>query len=216
MEPTLIDMDLRGKTVLIIGGGRVGERKAAKFSAAGANIVVASKDFTERLKKLSSENKLQLIPVDLEVTPEQVGALVSKADFIVAATDNSGLNRRIAQEAKKHAAHVSVVDDPQLGDFSMPVLSKVGEFHIAVFTGGKSPSMARLLRRRIEGIISEEDILMVRLQSYARRLAKTRIPNQLSRKRLLRVIMEDRRIKRLLKKGDFQGAKKLTKRIILG
>jgi precorrin-2 dehydrogenase/sirohydrochlorin ferrochelatase len=216
MKVLLIDIDLRGKTVLIIGGGRVGERKAAKFSAAGANVVVASRDFTERFKKLSSDNKLQRVFVDLEVAPEQVGTLISKADFVVAATDQPGLNRRIAEEAKKYRTHVSVVDDPHLGDFSMPVLSKVGEFHIAIFTGGKSPAMSRVIRRRIEGIISEEDILMVRLQSYARKLAKTQIPNQLSRKRVLRTIMEDRRIRQLLKKGDFQEAKDLTKGIIQG
>ena len=98
----------------------------------------------------------------------------------------------------------------------MPVISRVGEFHIAISTGGKSPAMSSLLRRRIEGIISEEDILMVRLQSNARKLAKAHIPNQRLRKRALCTIMGDRRIKRLLKTGKYQEAKNRAKRIIGG
>lgn len=212
----LIDIDLSGKTVLVIGGGRVGERKAAKFLAAGACVVVASKDFTERLKHWSFDNKLQLVAVDFEAAPERIGSLASNVDFVIAATNHSELNRRIAEEAKKKRTHVNVVDNPHLGDFTMPVISRVGEFNIAISTGGKSPAMSSALRRRVEGIIGEEDILMLRLQSYARKLAKAHIPNQQSRKRVLHIIMEDRRIGRLLKKGDFQEAKNLTKRIIEG
>jgi len=212
----LIDMDLRGKTVFIIGGGTVGERKAAKFLAAGAKVLVASKDFTEKLKQLSSDNKLQLMSIDLVAAPKSIGSLASNADFVIAATNQPGLNRRIAEEAKKKGTHVSVVDNPHLGDFTLPVISRIGEFHIAISTGGKSPAMSNLLRRRVEGSIREEDILMVKLQSYARELAKAHIPNQQSRKRALYTIIEDTRIKRLLKNGNFQEAKNLAKRIIKG
>ena len=212
----LIDIDFRGKNVLIIGGGRVGERKAAKFLAAGANLLVASKGFTERFTRLASENKLQLVPIDLMVAPESIRSLTSNSDFVIAATNQPALNRRIAEEAKKKRTHISVVDNPHLGDFTMPVISRVGEFHIAISTGGKSPAMSSLLRRRIEAIISEEDILMVRLQSNARKLAKAHIRNQQIRKRALCTIMEDTRIRRLLKDGNFQEAENCVKRIIKG
>ena len=210
----LIDVDLRGRTVLIVGGGTVGERKAAKFLAAGAKVVVASKTFTERFKHWSLGGKLRLVAADLEIAPEQIGSLTSNADFVIAATNKSSLNRRVAEEAKKQRTHVNVADNPGLGDFTMPNIARVGGFHIAISTGGKSPAMSNFLRRRIEGIIGKEDILMVRLQAYARKLAKAHILNQQSRNRALCMIIEDRRIRRLLKKGKFQEAKGLTKRII--
>ena len=210
----LIDIDLRGRTVLIIGGGIVGERKAAKFRAAGAKVVVASKDFTERLKRLGSDNKLRLVCIDLAAVPQSIASLSSNADFVIAATNQPELNKRIAEEAKKQRTRVSVVDNPHLGDFTVPVISRIGEFHIAISTGGKSPAMSNLLRRRIEGIIHDEDILMVKLQFYARELAKAHIPNQQTRKRALYTILEDTRIKRLLENRKFQEAKNLAKRII--
>jgi precorrin-2 dehydrogenase/sirohydrochlorin ferrochelatase len=216
MRIMLVDIDLGDKTVLIVGGGRVGARKATKFLAAGAKVIVASKDFTARLKRLSSGNRVQLVHVDLQEAPQEIRNLASKADFVIAATNHSGLNRRIAQEARKKGTHVNVVDEPALGDFTMPVTSRIGDIDIAISTGGKSPAMSNLLRRRIEGIIREEDILMVRLQAYARELAKTHMPNQQSRKRVLYTILEDTRIRRLLNSGNFQDAKSLAKRIIKG
>jgi precorrin-2 dehydrogenase/sirohydrochlorin ferrochelatase len=215
MVDMLIDMNFRGKTVLIIGGGTVGERKAAKFLAAGAKVVVISKDSTQRIKQLAADGKLQLVQVDLEGGPLSIGSWISNADFVISATNNRELNEHIAEETRKERTHVNVVDDPHLGDFTLPVISKVGEIHIAISTGGKSPAMASLLRRKVEGIISEEDVLMVRLQSYARELAKVHIPNQQSRKRVLYTIIEDRRIRSLLRRGNFQEAKNLVKQVIM-
>jgi precorrin-2 dehydrogenase/sirohydrochlorin ferrochelatase len=210
----LIDMDLRGKTVLIIGGGKVGGRKARKFLAAGAKVVVASKDFTEAVKRLGEEGKLRLLNVDLEANSPSIETWISNADYVIAATNNQEINAHIAEEARKTRIHSNIVDNPQLGDFTLPVVSRVGEFVIAVSTGGKSPAMARVLRRKVEGVISEEDVLMVRLQSYARELVKVRVSNQGLRERLLYNIMRDSRIRSLLEHGNFQEAKIRASRII--
>jgi len=210
----LIDLDVRDKIVLIIGGGKVGERKAAKFLAAGARVVVASRDFTDTIKRLSTDGKLQLAHIDAEADHVSVIPWISKADFIIAATNNRELNKQVAEEAKKKRTHVSVVDNAHLGDFTLPVTSRIGEIHIAISTGGKSPAIANLLRKRVEAIVTEEDILLVRLQSYARELAKLHITNQEFRRKALYTIIEDRKIRRLLKRGNFQEAKNLAKQII--
>jgi len=212
----IIDMDLRGKTVVIFGGGTVGERKATKFLTAGASVIVASKDFTEKLRRLSSRKKLELIHADLETAPEKIKTLSSSANLIVVATNRPEINRRVGDEAKKRRIPVNVADRPYLGDFTMPDTSRIGEFRIAVSTGGKSPAMSRVLRNRIEELIRDEDILMVRLQSYARELARARIPDQWSRKKVLDTVMRDKKIRQALKKGRLQDAKHLTRRIIGG
>lgn len=210
----LIDMDLRSKTVLIIGGGKVGGRKARKFLAAGAKVVVVSKDFTEAIKRLGEEGKLRLLNLDLEANSPSIETWISKADYVIAATNNQKINAHIAEETRKTRTHTNVVDNPQLGDFTLPVVSRVGEFDIAVSTSGKSPAMAKLLRKKVEGIISEEDVLMVRLQSYARELAKIHVNNQGLRKRVLYNIMRDSRIRYLLEHGNFQEAKIRAQRIV--
>jgi len=214
LKAMLIDLDVRDKIVLIIGGGKVGERKAAKFLAAGAKVVVASRDFTDTIKRLSTDGKLQLVNVDAEVNHVSVRRWISKADLVIAATNNRKLNAQIAEEAKKKRTHVSVVDNPHLGDFVLPVTSRIGEINIAISTGGKSPAIADILRKRVEAIVTEEDILLVRLQSYARELAKRQIANQEFRRKALYRIIGDRKIRRLLKRGNFQEAKNLARQII--
>jgi len=214
MNDMLVDIDFRGKIVLIIGGGRVGERKATKFLGAGARVVVASKGFTRRLKRLGFENRLRLITVDLLTAPEKLASLTSNVDFVIAATNQPELNKRIAERTKRKGRHVDVVDNPQLGDFTMPVISRIGEFDIAISTDGKSPAMSRLIRKRIEGMIAKEDVLMVRLQAYARKLAKVHIASPASRRRLLLKIIQDSEIRHLLKNEDLQQAKHRAKQII--
>ena len=210
----LIDLDLQGTTVLIVGGGKIGERKAVKFLEAGAKVIVASKDFTEGVKQLGGEGRLQLVKVDFGMNTPSIDSWISKADFVIAATNDREINAHIAKETKKKKTHTNVVDNPQLGDFTLPVVSRVGKFRIAISTGGKSPAMARFLRRKVEGIISEEDVLMVRLQSYAREFAKVHISNQRLRKRVLYKIMRDSDIRRLLKQNNFQKAKIRAQRYI--
>jgi precorrin-2 dehydrogenase/sirohydrochlorin ferrochelatase len=148
------------------------------------------------------------------MNPRSINRWISKADLVIAATNDRQINEQIAKETKKRSIHTNVVDSPQLGDFALPVISRVGGFHIAISTGGKSPAMARFLRRKVEGIISEEDVLMVRLQSYARELAKSHISNQRLRKKVLYKIMRDSGIRRLLRQNNFQEAKIRAKCII--
>ncbi len=210
----LIDMNLLDKTVLIFGSGKVGERKAAKFLAAGAKVVVVSKDFVKGIKRLGANSKLQLVNADLDTDTLLIDSWISNADLVIAATNDHEINAHIAEKTRKRRTHVSVVDAPQLGDFTLPVISRVGEFQIAISTGGKSPAMARLLGKKVEEVIREQDILMVRLQAYSRELARIHFHRQQSRKKVLYTIIEDPRIRRLLKHGSFQEAKTLAKRII--
>ena len=213
----LLDMDLSGKTVLIVGGGKVGGRKARKFLAAGANVLLVSRDSIKTVKRLGEKGKLRLINVNLETDLSSIETWISKADYVVAATNNHEINAQIAQKTRRRKTriHTNVVDNPQLGDFTLPVVSKVGDVAIAVSTGGKSPAMARFLRGKIEEVISNEDVLMIKLQSYTRELAKTHVNDQNLRKRVLYTIMRDARIRHLLEHGDFQKAKTRAKMIVI-
>ncbi|MGQ9469090.1 MAG: NAD(P)-dependent oxidoreductase [Nitrososphaerales archaeon] len=57
----LINLNLSGKTISIIGGGKVGKREALKLLGEGSKITVMSKDFTKALKRLKDENESKFI-----------------------------------------------------------------------------------------------------------------------------------------------------------
>jgi precorrin-2 dehydrogenase/sirohydrochlorin ferrochelatase len=210
----LIDLKLEDKTVLIFGGGIVGERKTKRFLQGKSKVVVISKGFSKGLKRLSEQGKVKLIELDIKSDFSSVSSLISNSDVVVAATDDEKLNEYIAKEANKQRVLVSVVDKPSISDFYLPSIARFGEIRIAIGTGGRSPAMSRILRERLEKIITPEDILHVELQHYARKLVKSKISDRRARRKLLYQIIQSPEINRLLKEGDFEEAKNLAKQII--
>lgn len=210
----LVNLNLVGREVLVVGGGNVGERKALKFLGEGCNIVIGSKDFTDNLKRLGDEGKVELVEVHVESDHALLKRLVSKADVVIAATDERRINEEIANEAKNAGTLICLVDNPTESDFSLVATTNVGGIQIAVYTGGKSPAMARLLRERIENTITQRDVLQVELLCYARSLAKARISDKKLRRDVIYRILQDKEVNRLLEKSLFKEAKGVVEKII--
>ena len=105
-------------------------------------------------------------------------------------------------------------DNPLVSDFALPATASVGDVRIAVSTGGKSPAMASVLRKRIEKMITAEDLLQIKLQEYLRDLLKRQGGDQKVRKELLYKVIEDLDIQRLLKENKFEEAKEKAADIV--
>ena len=67
--------------------------------------------------------------------------------------------------------------------------------------------MASVLRKRVENIITPEDLLHIELQEQMREVLKQTVADQKARKAILYQIIEDAAVKELLKKGKFEDAK---------
>lgn len=214
MQDMLIDFKLTGKTVLIFGGGKTGEKKAKKFSQANSTVIVVSKDFTDGLKRLSQQGKLKLVEAKLEIDSPSIASLISKSDLVIAATNDPTLNENFVNEARKRGILVCAVDMPSINDFNIPAIAHIGEIRIAISTGGKSPAMAGILRKRVEEIITKEDVLQVELQHYARNLVKSHVPDEKARRDVLYKIIQNSSIKQLLKEGNLKEAEALVKQIV--
>jgi len=210
----LIDLLLEGKEALIVGGGEVGERKTLQLLDAGAVVTVVSREFTARLLSLGREGKVRLKTSDVrdESLMEKLGL---KPKVVIVSLNDRSLNRSVSEQARSTGALVSVVDDPSISDFAMPAVAKVGDIRIGVSTGGRSPAMAAVIRRRVEGMITERDLLQVDLQSYVRRVAKRHISTHKGRRRALQMVIEDSKVNGLLERGRINEAKRLAERIIL-
>lgn len=67
--------------------------------------------------------------------------------------------------------------------------------------------MARQLRKKIQSIITEEDILEIELQDYARSILKSSVENQKERRKYLYEIFEDEKINEFIKNNQIDEAK---------
>ena len=210
----LVDLNFKGKYVVVVGGGSESYRKTLSFVEAGSRILVFSKAFSQGIKKLHAMGKLELLQEEVKDAADFVKSLNPKPDLLVAVTNDHKLNAQLIKHAKATGCMVYAVDDPAVSDFTLPALAKIGEIRIAVSTAGKSPAMARVLRQRIEKMITEEDLLQIKLQSYLRANLKQRILDHKVRRRILYEILKNDKVKRLLKDGKFDKAQKAAIKIL--
>lgn len=137
-------LDLRGRDCLVIGGGRVAERKALALLRAGARVKVISPSLTPRLGKESAKGGLRHI-----ARRYRKGDLRG-AFLAIAAVDSAEENRKVAEDAE--GVLLNVVDTPSLCSFIVPSTVKRGPLQIAISTSGASPAMAKAIRKELEAL----------------------------------------------------------------
>ncbi|MEM2925685.1 MAG: bifunctional precorrin-2 dehydrogenase/sirohydrochlorin ferrochelatase [Methanocellales archaeon] len=204
-------MNFENKKVVIFGGGKVGERKAKLFSKV-ARVSIVSREFTSNIKKMAKRNNVELIQADLREN-EKIEEKVKDAFLVIAATNDSKLNDEIERIAIKYNKLFNRVDDPET-QVLIPSIVKKGDIYIAISTRGKSPAMAKYLRKMLQHQITLKHLKMVKLQSKIRNILKQKKEDQKSRERILNSILKDREIWLALEKSYREALDLAVKRYI--
>jgi len=157
-----IFLDLKDQKILVVGGGKVAERKIKNLLAYGCRIYIISTHFTPELKQLVSENKVEDIPY------ESLETLMDDAFMIIAATDDPKANTEIALQARKRGVLVNAVDQPRDCNFIMPSIVRQGDLQIAISTAGKSPALAKKIRKGMDKMFGPEYGSLVELLGLIR------------------------------------------------
>ncbi len=158
-----IYLDMNGRNCLIAGGGSVGARKAQTLISSGAVVTVVSPDTDSQIDALADRGCIRLIR-----RPYESGDL-SGMFMVIAATNNASLNRRIHGDAVKSNILVNAADFPQACDFIVPSVIDRGDLLIAVSTSGKSPALARKIRKELETAFGPEYAVLLRLLGAVRK-----------------------------------------------
>ena len=204
MDWTSLYLKTADLNVFILGTGEVATRRANKFLDHGANVKLAGNSLSEEL-----EHKGAVL-----CSTENVAELVEWADLVVVASGDEKLSDYVCGIAQNKL--INRADFPLKGDIIVPTSFNIGEIEISIFTNGKSPLMARQLRKKIQSIITEEDILEIELQDYARTELKEIVEDQKERRKYLYEIFEDERINDLIKNGEIDEAKGYIDNLIRG
>ncbi len=137
----------------------------------------------------------------------------------MATTTDRALNRKIVEKARKMKSYAYASDDPEISDFAHPSVINIADtVQVAVSTGGSSPAMARKIKLKVESFlkknISSEDIYQIKLQKFARLEAKQVLSTQIDRKKFLYGVMNDKRVKGLLKEEKYKMAQGRVKKML--
>ena len=101
-----------------------------------------------------------------------------------------------------------------LSNVIVPSTFNIGSVTISLYTNSKSPLMAKQLRKKIQSIITETDILFIELQEYVRYLLKKHVSSQDDRKEFMIHVNEDEIVQKLIEEGKLDEAKKYVKCLI--
>jgi precorrin-2 dehydrogenase/sirohydrochlorin ferrochelatase len=140
-------LDLRGKKCVVVGGGRVAERKVKALAASGADVHVISPQLVAALERLRAKGAIRHI-----ARAYRKGDL-RDAFLVFAATSDEDINRTVSRDAP---FLVNVADAPALANFIVPAVVKSGPLKIAVSTGGASPALAASVRRELEVLYGKD------------------------------------------------------------
>jgi len=139
--------DFTGETVLVVGGGPVGARKARTFSTE-ADVVVVSPAFADRE---FGEARLVRAAPDEDGVREWVSR--TEPALVVAATDDADLNDAAEAAARDHGALVNRADDhgeQAAGNVVVPATVRDDPVLAAIATGGQAPALSKHLREEFE------------------------------------------------------------------
>ncbi|MCK6076092.1 precorrin-2 dehydrogenase/sirohydrochlorin ferrochelatase family protein [Paenibacillus silvae] len=181
---TPIYVNTSGKPVLVIGGGRVAERKVKGLLQSEARITVISPQLTPELKQLHQESRFEWIARSYR------NGDLRGAFLVYAATDDSQVNTAVVEEAE--AASILVNDAISSGNssFITPSVVRRGRLSIAISTAGAGPAAATEIRALLEQQFGDEYETYLDFLHQMRMEIKSRALPPVIRSKLLRRLTE--------------------------
>ncbi len=141
-------IDISGKLIVIVGGGKIAERRAETLGKFGCEIKIISPEFTENLSEMTNVCRIK--------RTFQRGDCEG-AFMVLAATDDEIVNMQVIKEAKACGALANASHNKELCDFYFPGILTQGEnVVVGVTASGHDHSKAAHIRKQIARIIDGE------------------------------------------------------------
>jgi siroheme synthase-like protein len=146
-----IFLKLEGRDVLVVGAGKVAERKIAELVDAKARVRVVAPEATDSVKALAAARAVRWEARGFEEKD------TDGAWLILASTDDPEVQSRVADAGYARRTFVIAVDDKKNASAYGGAVVRRGAVAIAISTSGESPALARLLREVLEHALPERE-----------------------------------------------------------
>jgi precorrin-2 dehydrogenase / sirohydrochlorin ferrochelatase len=211
----IIDLNLRGRNILVIGAGIEGTKRIKSLSKHDCKIIIISETLNESLYEIEVKNKPILL-IRRKIEDPNILDEFNDIFVVFASTNDPFLNKKIIDKAKEKGILSYSIDDAAASDFFFTSIINIDEvIQVAISTSGKSPLMSKIIRDRIENaiknIIGKKDTDNIKIQEFAREHARNYIENQHERRKFLCSVVEDQEIQELIAKNNID---KVKERII--
>jgi siroheme synthase-like protein len=199
-----IFVKLRGRLVVIVGGGEIAAGKIDGLLRAGANVRVVAPEVNAALRKLIGRGMVEWVAREFRVQD------LAGATLAIAATSAPGVNAAVYREAEARGTLCNAVDDIENCHFYYGSIVQRGDLQIAISTNGKSPALAQRLRQELDQQFGPEYEVWLEWLGAARELLRAAEGGTESNKLMLHHLaskpMYERFVKEARKESTRQGA----------
>jgi len=181
-----INVDIRGRKCVVIGGGNVALRKVESLLKAGAGVRLVSPQVKEEVGKLADCGTIAWTARIYEYGDLEGAALA----FV--AVDDPNVGEEVAKEAEDRNILINVADIPEQCAFTLPSCLERGDILFTISTGGKCPALAKHMRIKLDKLIEEDYGPFLDVLAGAReRMIKAGIGHDKCRQLLNKLIASD-------------------------
>ena len=202
-----VHLNIQNRSCLVVGGGSVGTRKVETLLGCGARVTVVSPVASEQLHQLKQAHK-----IELEERAYQSDDLESMF-LVIGATNDEELNRQISQDAESRNMLCNIADRPEVCNFILPSVVQRGDLVITISTSGKSPALAKKLRKALETQFGTEYAELLVLMGAIRKKLLSRAHAPEAHKKLFEQLI-DGELLELLKEDKSEEINNFLKQIL--
>lgn len=139
-----VNLNLAGRPVLVVGGGRIALRKTNQLLTAGAAVTVVAPEIRADFESLD---------VTLRHRTFEESDLDGQS-LVVTATGVRNVDQAVFDAAERRSIWVNSADDPERCTFTLPAVIRRGSLMITTSTAGASPALSSYLRNRLDRCLS--------------------------------------------------------------
>jgi precorrin-2 dehydrogenase/sirohydrochlorin ferrochelatase len=143
-----VSLNLKNALCLVVGGGKIGRRKAVSLLECGAKVLLVAPQLNEAFQSLL--NQIDYQPRNFH--PDDCNG----ARLVFACTNDNAINLQVAQIAMQSGIWCNVCDDADKSTFHSAACVRRDDITIAISTAGQSPALSRHLKQKIEDCVEPE------------------------------------------------------------
>lgn len=190
MDHLPVFLNIRGKLVLIVGGGEVARRKGLLMKGAGARLRIVAPQVHPELATAG----------EVLLRPAQASDFSSEVELAVLATDSLEVQERFQKLCREKRIWCNRCDEPEDSDFNTGSVCDRQPVVAAVTSTG-CPGISRLLRQRIDQVITPEIVELAKVMVEIRSQVKAHFPTQAERAAFFRHWANEETIQRVTLEG---------------
>jgi precorrin-2 dehydrogenase/sirohydrochlorin ferrochelatase len=182
-------LDVKGFSVLVIGGDEEAAEKSQRLLESGARVTVISPTLNDALKILAASAKVihrgrQFRETDLEHAILVLNTIRGDRDFA----------KMLLAKAREKGFFLWSVDYPEASSVTMPAVVASGHARVAISTSGVAPALSGFMKEDLERILDTEFAAFVDWLGHLREQAKANEPDAEKRRALLREALDGFRL----------------------